>query len=76
MSNNVQQTVTDTAGPVVVTTLGITNNPSFWDINTFSELVATSASIVGIVWALINIGKFSVFAYKYLTKGKSDEGSN
>lgn len=64
-THNLQQTATDVVGPVVVTTLGVTNQPAFFEITSFTQLVATTASIVGVVWGLINIGKFTHYCYRH-----------
>lgn len=63
-AHSMQQTATDVAGPVIVTALGVSNNPAFFEITSFTQLVATTASIVGVIWGLINIGKFVHYAYR------------
>lgn len=64
MHGHQPQPVVDSAGPPILTTLGVTGNPVFFHFETFPQLVATIASIVGIVWGVINIGKFAHHFYQ------------
>lgn len=65
MESNIQQATSDLAAPAIVTGIGVSTNPEYFNFFNlaFDQQVAVTAAIVGTVWGVINIGKFFYQAF-------------
>lgn len=68
MENNLPQATTDLGAPTLLTGIGVSANPEYFNFFNlaFEQQVAVTATIVGTVWGVINIGKFCYQVFKHI----------